>query len=123
MLSCARVGGRRLMRHACLSTGFVVAALLLASCGQQTASTSANAGSDAGATQTTAPAPPPNPQINLAIAAQFDEAGPFSEGLAAVRVAGRFGYIDKQGVTVIPPQFDFAGAFSDGLAHVGIGGK
>lgn len=35
----------------------------------------------------------------------FVEAGSFSEGLAAVRINGRFGFIDKTGKVVIQPRF------------------
>jgi hypothetical protein len=42
----------------------------------------------------------------------------FSEGLACVRVANSYGYIDKQGNFVIPPQFAHAQEFSEGLAWV-----
>ena len=56
---------------------------------------------------------------------QFDWAGDFSEGLAAVRVGdvktGKVGFIDKQGKFVINPQFDWAGEFSESLAAVRVG--
>src|SRR5262245_18629398 len=54
---------------------------------------------------------------------RFERALPFSEGLAAVRVEGRFGYIDERGDPVIPPQYDLAGGFYQGLAEVLIGDK
>lgn len=60
----------------------------------------------------------------LVIAAQFDEAGDFSEGLARVRVVGpsekwgRWGYIDKKGQYVVSIQFLDAGDFREGLAPV-----
>jgi len=59
----------------------------------------------------------------MVIKPQFDIASPFSEGLAAVRVAGESlsGYINKQGKFVINPKFEFAGQFSEGLAEVGVG--
>jgi hypothetical protein len=37
--------------------------------------------------------------------AHFDDAEDFSEGLAAVKVKGRWGYIDRQGKMVIEPKF------------------
>jgi len=52
------------------------------------------------------------------IAPRFDEAGQFSEGLAAVRVGDNWGYVDVTGVTVITPQFESADRFSEGLAAV-----
>jgi len=59
---------------------------------------------------------------SLVIPPQFDSAGPFSEGLAAVETggkeSGKWGYIDKSGNLAIAPQFDRAEAFSEGLAAV-----
>jgi hypothetical protein len=42
----------------------------------------------------------------------------FSEGLAGVKVEGKWGFIDTNGKMVIPPQFDEALKFSEGLAAV-----
>lgn len=52
------------------------------------------------------------------IAAEFDTAWAFHEGLAAVKVRGLWGYIDLTGNFVIPPSFQSAYSFSDGLALV-----
>jgi bifunctional DNA-binding transcriptional regulator/antitoxin component of YhaV-PrlF toxin-antitoxin module len=52
------------------------------------------------------------------IPARFERAMPFSEGLAAVRVEGSFGYIDERGEIVIEPRFDLAGDFYQGLAEI-----
>jgi hypothetical protein len=53
---------------------------------------------------------------------QFDDALPFSEGLAAVRIGdfetGKWGFIDKTGSFVINPQFDTVRSFTEGLALV-----
>lgn len=57
------------------------------------------------------------------IPARFERALPFSEGLAAVSLKGRFGYIDGRGEIVIEPKFDLAGNFHQGLAEVLIGDK
>jgi len=58
----------------------------------------------------------------VVIQARFDDATPFSEGLAAVRVGGpedgKWGYIDGTGDLVIEPQFAGASFFSEGLAAV-----
>ncbi len=58
----------------------------------------------------------------VVIEARFDDATPFSEGLAAVRVGGpedgKWGYIDGTGDFVIEPQFAGASFFSEGLAAV-----
>ncbi|MEH1790955.1 MAG: WG repeat-containing protein [Nostoc sp.] len=56
---------------------------------------------------------------------QFDDASrKFSEGLIAVELEKKWGYIDKAGKIVINPQFDYANSeFIDGLAQVNIGDK
>ena len=59
-----------------------------------------------------------NTQGALVIPMQFDQAQPFSEGLAGVYVDGKWGYIDRTGKFVIPPQFRGAGPFVEGLAPV-----
>ena len=50
----------------------------------------------------------------------FDSAMIFSDGLAAVLVEGKWGYIDQDGNYVIEPQYPpfSIGGFSDGLANV-----
>jgi WG repeat protein len=50
---------------------------------------------------------------------KFEVAKQFSERLAAVRIEGKFGYIDLSGEIVIEPQFDQAGEFDQGLAVAG----
>ena len=47
----------------------------------------------------------------------------FSEGLAAVRIGDKWGFIDRQGTYVIEPQFAYAQSFSEGLAVVRIGDR
>ncbi|HEB90937.1 MAG TPA: WG repeat-containing protein [Deltaproteobacteria bacterium] len=42
----------------------------------------------------------------------------FHEGLAAVRIGDRWGYVDREGVFVIRPRFQHVMAFSEGLARV-----
>ncbi len=58
----------------------------------------------------------------IVIEPQFEEAKPFSEGLAAVKVRGsqysQWGYIDKTGKLVIEPKFFNVQRFSEGLAGV-----
>lgn len=49
---------------------------------------------------------------------QFDELYPFSEGMAAVRKDGKFGFINLKGELVIPCQYLCAGPFKEGLACV-----
>lgn len=70
-----------------------------------------------------------NTQGELAIAASFDWACSFSEGLAAVNLGaksdrahmasgGKWGYINEAGTLVIQPAFSRADPFVDGIAHV-----
>lgn len=54
----------------------------------------------------------------LVIAPQFEWADNFSEGLAAARMEGEAGYIDKTGHFAISPRFNAALHFVDGLAAV-----
>ena len=58
-----------------------------------------------------------------AMAQSFSEARPFSEGLAAVKLEGGWGYIDKSGAVAIAPEFERAEPFNDGLAAVMVGGR
>jgi WG repeat protein len=78
----------------------------------------------------------------LVIAPSFDEAEPFSEGLAAIAIrigpkpeeeqpdsplrplvegTFRWGFIDGNGHSVVPPQYTTVGSFSEGLARVSVG--
>ena len=61
----------------------------------------------------------------LVIKPQFNVAGEFSDGLAAVGIgenddAMKYGYIDKTGAWVVQPQFWSADPFSEGLARVAV---
>ena len=51
----------------------------------------------------------------------FDEVEKFSEGMACVKINGKWGYIDTKDDLVINTQFDHASDFSIGLALVAIG--
>ena len=54
------------------------------------------------------------------VAAQFELAHSFSEGLAAVRILGKWGYIDTSGTLQIPAILpDEPGDFSGGYATAG----
>ena len=48
----------------------------------------------------------------------FDQVKDFSEGLAAVKIGEKWGYINEKGEIVIKPEFDSALRFSQGLAPV-----
>lgn len=53
------------------------------------------------------------------IKAQYNEAKPFNEGLAAVRKGNLWGFVDKTGKVVIKPQYErIAEGFSEGFAAV-----
>jgi hypothetical protein len=54
---------------------------------------------------------------------QFDSAERFWEGLAAVTVKGKVGYIDNTGASVIGPKYEKGGRFSEGFAAVVVNGK
>lgn len=57
------------------------------------------------------------------IPARFERAASFAEGLACVRLNGKFGYINSAGEVLIPYRFDNAFSFSEGLAAVTVNGK
>lgn len=61
----------------------------------------------------------------IIIEPKYDDANPFSEGLASVGQGdydtGKFGFIDKQGKIIVPFIYDEAESFGEGLAKVGIG--
>ena len=59
-----------------------------------------------------------NKKGEYVIKPQFDDANEFSEGLACVKVDGKWGYIDYKGEMVVKPNFVIAQSFSEGLAWV-----
>ncbi len=59
----------------------------------------------------------------VAIEPRYNHALNFSEGLAAVEMNGRYGYIDASGKCVIPYKFERAASFSEGLAAVKFNGN
>ena len=54
---------------------------------------------------------------------RYDFAGVFSEGFAAVKLNGKYGFIDKTGREVIPCKYDYTFKFSEGFAAVELNGK
>jgi hypothetical protein len=60
---------------------------------------------------------------HVVIQPQFSSAHEFAEGLAAVRRAGGWCYINKEGEVVIRGPFNDVERFSSGLARVHVGGK
>ena len=59
----------------------------------------------------------------IVIEPQYDEATEFYEGLAAVRINGKWGFIDKTGKIVVKPQYDRVENFYEGVAAVEIKNK
>ena len=47
----------------------------------------------------------------------------FNEGLAAVNIKNKWGYINREGRIVIEPQYSYAFGFTEGLAAVEVNGK
>ena len=54
---------------------------------------------------------------------KYDNALNFSEGLAAVELNGKWGFINKSGKEVIPLKYDSIRSFSEGFAAVVLNGK
>lgn len=54
---------------------------------------------------------------------RFDQAKDFADGLAAVSLYGKWGYISKTGESVTPYKYDQCGNFSEGIARVKLYGK
>ena len=50
------------------------------------------------------------------IAPQYEDAQRFSDGFAAVKKNGKWGYIDEEGNVVVDFQYDWAGIFNEGVA-------
>jgi len=59
----------------------------------------------------------------MVTATAFSAAESFSEGLAAVKIDDKWGYIDRSGKIVIEPLFGLAMKFRNGLAVVHDGGR
>lgn len=57
----------------------------------------------------------------LMIRRKFERAFAFSEGIAGVKIKGKFGFIDSSGEVIIAPKFDLVGPFNQGLAEVLVG--
>jgi hypothetical protein len=59
-----------------------------------------------------------DPSGRTAIEPQYARMEPFSEGLAAALLDGKWGFIDKDGAVVIPFELGWAASFSEGRARV-----
>ena len=60
-----------------------------------------------------------NRKGELAMNAEFDFVGDFSEGLAQVHLNNKWGMIDKTGKVIVESQFQTIGKFQDGVAPAG----
>ncbi|MDE5633754.1 MAG: WG repeat-containing protein [Muribaculaceae bacterium] len=59
----------------------------------------------------------------MIIAARYDEAAPFYDGVAEVGIDGNRGYIDKTGNVVVPLIYEYVWGFNEGLTGARIGEK
>jgi len=59
---------------------------------------------------------------NIKFFSTYDEVNPFSEGLSAVRIGDKWGFINQKNEMVVKPQFQEVRDFSEGLAAVKING-
>ncbi|MBQ7518462.1 MAG: WG repeat-containing protein [Bacteroidales bacterium] len=60
---------------------------------------------------------------NWVIQPRFEQAGDFCEGIAPVKLGGKWGFIGKDGKSVIPYKYEFAAPLQGGLARVSLMGK
>lgn len=54
---------------------------------------------------------------------KYEHVTNFSEGVAGVRIDGKYGFIDRRGVIVIAPRFDLVGEFRGGHAEALVGNR
>lgn len=59
----------------------------------------------------------------VAVKFKYDEVRKFSEKMAAVKVNGSWGFINKSGKEVIKPEYDAASDFENGFARVKLNGR
>ena len=60
---------------------------------------------------------------DVVIPFKYDDVFNFREGLAAVKLKGKWGFIDKSGKEVVPPKYVDVDSFHEGLAMVKLNGK
>ncbi|MEK7432028.1 MAG: WG repeat-containing protein [Cyanobacteriota bacterium] len=58
--------------------------------------------------------------LETIIAPIFQDAFPFFEGFAKVKINNKYGFIDKTGKFIISPKYDYAEKFSDDIAWVSV---
>ncbi len=61
--------------------------------------------------------------VTEVVPCKYDDAGSFFEGLAAVQLDGKWGFIDKTGNQAVPCKYDLAEYFSECLSRVYLNGK
>ncbi len=66
----------------------------------------------------TVPAGAAGVSVTEAVPCRYEDAKDCAEGMAAVKLNGKWGYIDKTGQEVVPCKYDDAGDFNQGLARV-----
>ena len=59
----------------------------------------------------------------IAIPCSFENVDSFSEGLARIKLNGKYGFINTIGEVVIPYSFEEVDSFSDGLAKIKLNDK
>jgi hypothetical protein len=59
----------------------------------------------------------------VVVSPSYELAYPFTEGMAAVRIAGKYGYLDESGKEIVTPKYDFTWRFIGGFATVKLDGK
>ncbi len=59
----------------------------------------------------------------MIIHSKYDWADDFCEGIAAVSIEEKYGFIDKEGREIIPLKFDSVGVVSEGLIAVEMEGR
>ena len=57
------------------------------------------------------------------VSPKYDIVSRFSEGMAAVQLNGKWGFIDKTGKEVVPFKYDDAFDFHEGMAKIKLNGK
>lgn len=63
----------------------------------------------------------PEVYVTEVVPPRYDVVWDYQEGRAAVELAGKWGFLDREGNEVIPPRYDGVFAFSGGLAVVWMG--
>jgi WG repeat protein len=60
---------------------------------------------------------------SVAVPPRYDWVGTFSDGRAAVRASGFYGFVDEYGHEIVPPRYRIVGDYKFGFAQVDMDGK